>query len=570
MSNSLSFLLKLQDMLSPGLRTAVKVSNTASDQIQKQFDAMGVSGKKLGASVNELRARLDAINKVRFSTNIKSQFEAATRSANILEKQIAQMEGKSNKSSSGGGAGMWKSIVSGNLIAGAVGAIPGMIGGAITDTVGKAMEFGKTKKSFQVLTGDAAKGDALANELNKLQSDTILGTEVFKNAQTMLGFGVAADKVVPTLKMLGDISMGDAEKLNGLSLVFSQVKAQGKLMGNDLYQMINNGFNPLDEISRTTGKSMGELKQMMEKGQISFAMVENAMKTATGEGGKFHNMMQQIAETPAGKMAQLEGAWDNFKIKVGDALMPLASLAMDLVSKLLPLAETIIPYITQGVSMLIAGFTELTNPTGQFSWYVDYVKGILYTIWDVVSFVGLKIWNIVSGIIQWMAKSEIIQDIFWLIGKVANIIGEVVKGIASVLEWVWNNIVKPILDAIEWVYKKVKGLFGGGNKTEVAVTQTVKAADVPGMKAIPGGKMPVTPTTANAAASTTPQLNAGKDKSDSINGGGQRSIVIHIGKQIEKLEVHQMSSKESAEEIGAIVVEQIRRTLYSLNSATGS
>jgi tape measure domain-containing protein len=569
MGNSLSFILKLQDMLSPGLKTAVKISNTASDQIQKQFDAMGNSGKKLNASVNELKARLNAINQVRFSTTIKSQFDAATSAANKLEKQIASMEGKSSKGGSGGG-GMLKSIIGGNLIAGAVASIPSMIGGAITDTVGKAMEFGKTKKSFEVLAGDPAKGAALTNELNKLQQETILGPEVFKNAQTMLGFGVAVDKVVPTLKMLGDISMGDAEKLNGLSLVFSQVKAQGKLMGNDLYQMINNGFNPLDEISRTTGKSMGELKQMMEKGQISFAMVENAMKTATGEGGKFNNMMQQLAETPAGKMAQLEGAWENTKVKIGEALMPLAMLAMDLVNKIMPLVDVALPYITQAVSWLITGFTELTNPAGQWGWYMDYIQTIIGVIWNTVSYVGQAIWKIVSGVIDWVKKSEMIQDIFWLIGKIAGIVGEVIKGIADVLVWIWNNIVKPILDSIEWVYKKIKGLFGGGNKATIEATHTVKAAETPGMKAIPGGKMPVTPTTANAG-SAQPTLNAGKEKAEGINNGGQRSIVINMGKGVERLEYHKHggSGDEDAEHIAAMITEEVRRMMYSLNSATG-
>src|SRR5207244_4031490 len=92
-------------------------------------------------------------------------------------------------------------------------------------SMSKAMEFQKTKTSFEVLTGDKAKGQGLANDLNKLQQDTILGPEVFKSAQTMLGFGIGAEKVIPTMKMLGDISMGDAQKLESLTLAFSQVSS---------------------------------------------------------------------------------------------------------------------------------------------------------------------------------------------------------------------------------------------------------------------------------------------------------------------------------------------------------
>lgn len=58
---------------------------------------------------------------------------------------------------------------------------------------------------------------------------------------------------------------------------------------------------------------------------------------------------------------------------------------------------------------------------------------------------------------------------------------------------------------------------------------------------------------------------SGKSKADSINSGGQRSIVINIGKQIEKLEVHVMDAKEGVNEIEGMVREAMRRVLYSVN-----
>ena len=66
--------------------------------------------------------------------------------------------------------------------------------------------------------------------------------------------------------------------------------ASGRLMGQDLLQMINAGFNPLSEISRKTGKSIGVLKEEMEKGKISAEMVTQAFYSATQAGGQFHGM----------------------------------------------------------------------------------------------------------------------------------------------------------------------------------------------------------------------------------------------------------------------------------------
>lgn len=103
---------------------------------------------------------------------------------------------------------------------------------------------------------------------------------------------------MPNIKALGDIAMGDRNKLNSLTLAFSQMTASGRLMGQDLLQMINAGFNPLSEISRKTGKSIGVLKEEMEKGKISAEMVTQAFYSATQAGGQFHGMTERWDRRP--------------------------------------------------------------------------------------------------------------------------------------------------------------------------------------------------------------------------------------------------------------------------------
>src|SRR5690606_21925173 len=116
-------------------------------------------------------------------------------------------------------------------------------------------------------------------------------------ARTMLAFGVASDQVLPSLRMLGDVAGGDAEKLRLLSLAFGQIASAGRLTGQDLLQLINAGFNPLQEISEATGMSMSDLRDEMAKGNITFEMVVAAFQRATGEGGRFHGMMERMSQT---------------------------------------------------------------------------------------------------------------------------------------------------------------------------------------------------------------------------------------------------------------------------------
>jgi len=160
------------------------------------------------------------------------------------------------------------------------------------------------RTSFDVMLGSAEKGAKLFKELSTMANITPFDTEDLAQAsKTLLGFGVSQEKILPFLKMMGDISMGNKEKLQGLTLAFSQTQAAGRLMGQDLLQMINQGFNPLQIISKKTGESMGQLKKRMEDGKISSEEVAEAFKIATSEGGQFYQGMEKGSKSFAGLMS---------------------------------------------------------------------------------------------------------------------------------------------------------------------------------------------------------------------------------------------------------------------------
>ena len=173
--------------------------------------------------------------------------------------------------------------------------------------------------SFRTLLGSQPKADALFGSLREFAVKTPMQLgDLAKGAQTLLGFGVEAEKIMPVLKQIGDISMGNADKFGSLTLAFAQMSSSGKLMGQDLLQMINAGFNPLQEISKKTGKSIGDLKQEMEQGAISTEMVAEAFKSATSEGGMFYGMLEKQSEGIAGAISNLQGAWEEVLNNIGE------------------------------------------------------------------------------------------------------------------------------------------------------------------------------------------------------------------------------------------------------------
>ena len=189
--------------------------------------------------------------------------------------------------------------------------------------------------SFKTLAGEQM-GNELFEQLKDYELRTpMVMQDLAQGAQTMLAFNIPVQEVMEHLQAIGDISMGDREKFKSLTLAFSQMSATGKLMGQDLLQMINAGFNPLQVISQKTGKSIGELKEEMEKGAISTKMVQEAFHAAASEGGQFNGMLEQQSKTMKGALSNLEGAWQYMLNDIGEAQEGFIVDSIDTAQKLI-------------------------------------------------------------------------------------------------------------------------------------------------------------------------------------------------------------------------------------------
>lgn len=170
-------------------------------------------------------------------------------------------------------------------------------------------EFEDFNTQFKVMLGSAEEAKKFLTVMEDFAKRTPFEmSDLAKASSTLLAFGVNADKIMPTLRLIGDVSLGNKAKFDSLSLAFAQVQSTGRLMGMDLLQMVNQGFNPLQVISEKTGRSMADLKKDMEAGAISAQMVEDAFRIATSEGGRFFNGMEEGSKTFNGLMSTMRDA----------------------------------------------------------------------------------------------------------------------------------------------------------------------------------------------------------------------------------------------------------------------
>lgn len=285
-----------------------------------RYQQLGEEGRKTDAGRKLLDIKEKCLQDIKALQKVKDEMEALTKvktKVNIDTSQISKADG--GISSLIGKFSSAKAAVGGFLGAFAASALVDF-GREAIDAQSKVEQL---EISFRTLLGSQEKANALIAEIKSYGTVTPYDTEgLAQAARLMLSYGMSSSKIMPTLKMLGDIAMGDKDKLQSLTLAFSQMSASGRVCKEDLNQMVDAGFNPLQIISEKTGKSIGELTDEVSKGAISVHDIEKAFIDATSEGGKFYNMVNNMSDSIAGKTAQMTDNWEAFKASIGALLKP--------------------------------------------------------------------------------------------------------------------------------------------------------------------------------------------------------------------------------------------------------
>ena len=348
MANVIESTLSLNDRVT-GKLNKINITNSKAlevwAKVEQRVNSANSTMQKCGVSLGSLRERVDALRAEREwipASNIN-----AIRRTNIevkaLERQIRQLERVNGGKIKTMLSDAFNSIPFANTLTNPI-VMAGMAGFKALET---GFEREKVQVAFDVLLrGDTKASEALREEIRQYGMITpYMTADLQEAAKMMLSFGIAQDKIMPNMKALGDIAMGDKNKLNSLTLAFSQMTSAGKLSGEDLLQMINAGFNPLSEISRKTGKSIGVLKDEMSKGKISADMVTQAFYSATQAGGQFYGMTEKMGQTAAGKWSTLLGL-------AGDKLYQLYGIIEPLVIPAMTVLEWIIGLVGKGIDAL--------------------------------------------------------------------------------------------------------------------------------------------------------------------------------------------------------------------------
>lgn len=347
--------------------------------------------------------------------------------------------------------------------------------------------------NFTTMLGSQEAAVQKVEELKKFAASTPLSMDdLAKGTQTLLAFGVESENSTGILRQLGDIALGDADKMQRLSTAFGKATASGKVTGDTVQQMIDAGWNPLIQISQSAGETMEETQKRMSAGAISVQELQAAMEAVTSGTGQFAGGMEAASHTTQGLISTLQ---DNARALVGEVFQPISD---GLLGEVLPGAIEAISGLTtafreNGISGMIeaaggivgSAIGEFTNALPQFvSTAVDIVKSLVNGIKDnlpqiaegavtTVEALADGIIDMLPNIIETGLKlivalaNSLITHLPQLIVKIPEIIRAIVKGFSdgmpNIIE-IGKNIVKGIWEGIKslagWIKDNVKGFFG--------------------------------------------------------------------------------------------------------------
>lgn len=307
-----------------------------------------------------------------------------------------------------------------NFIKGAIGVTA--VATALKEVAVAGIKYNATieqySTSFEVMTGSAEKATEVVEELKDVASKTPFELpDLAETIQLLMNYGFTADDAMKKMQMLGDISQGSAEKMNRIAMAYGQMSSAGKVQLEDVKQMIEAGFNPLQEIAESTGESMESLYDRISKGTISVDEITASMERSTSVGGKYFQSMDKQSQTVNGQLSTLKDNWNSL---LGEAMQPLSDF----------LSSTLLPKLNDLISSLTVKI-DTANWDNLISVLNDVTNSILIA---TTALVGFKIGTGIQSVINGFQNAQIQINLFTKSMKGMSIATGLANGTLKVTE----------------------------------------------------------------------------------------------------------------------------------------
>jgi tape measure domain-containing protein len=332
-----------------------------------------------------------------------------------------------------------------------------------------AIAYETLSVQFGVFLGSAEKAtDVLAN-LNKFSIETpFTPDQVNAAGRSLLAFGFTAEQLIPTMKMVGDVSAAVGKDFNELSTIYGKARTAGTLYAEDINQLTEAGIPIIEELSKVMGVQADEVKKLGSQGKLHFSDLEKAFANMTGEGGRFNGMMDKMSTSTAGLLSTIEGKLQDELRAIGLAMLPtIKTIAEGFEPAFKSLKEAFVAIFTPMMDAY-KGFGDLISVFGFGGKEGNKFADIIGVVANVMKFISLR------AMLVWKGVSFVIKGFAGAVSGIKDFVSN-----SPILMGAIDKLLIPFRmlgDAIGWVGDKL-GIGGGGTITAMEqYTATMKYA----------------------------------------------------------------------------------------------
>lgn len=315
----------------------------------------------------------------------------------------------------------------------------------LSTSITSAAALQDTALSFEVMLGSAEKAKALLQSLSDFSKITPFNlTDLQEQSKRLLAFGFSMEEIIPTMEILGNIASGvGRENLPFLIKALGDVKARTFLTGQEINQFVNANVGLKDLLAQLYKISLPEVTQRIEDQAVSYEDVYRALQLATGEGGKFNNLMERQSRTLNGTISNLEDARDSIfrliggitdsgEIIEGGFLDVISEKAQQLLNFVNAHKEEINNFLIQLSTMIGTGIKDV------FQWVIDHGPEIERIIREgiIPALKGIFEWAKVEGpkFIDWLKEAwQWTKELYRQLSEIVSILIQVYEKLKPVI-----------------------------------------------------------------------------------------------------------------------------------------
>lgn len=247
-------------------------------------------------------------------------------------------------------------------------------------------EFQQLEIAMESIIGNKARADQLMADVVNMAAKTPFSlAEVGQGAKQLLAVQEPVDDVITSLRQLGDISAGLSVPLSQLIKAYGDVRAKGRMMGQEMLQFMNAGVPIVAELAKHMDVAESEVSDLVAKGKVGFNDLKAVISNLSDEGGMFYNLMEKQSASLTGRLSNLGDSWDQMLNKIGESNEGILYAGIEGLNSLVENYETVLDVLKaivvtygayKGAVVLLHMAEKARNISGAISAWFSLAKGI--------------------------------------------------------------------------------------------------------------------------------------------------------------------------------------------------